>query len=36
MLSESMEYLTDVPYMLFFGVRIDGDVIYVYQHAYIE
>ena len=36
MLSEAAEYLTDVPYMLFFRVRIDEDVIQVYQHAYIE
>ena len=36
MLLEVAEYLVDVPYMLFFRVRIDEDVIKVYQHAYIE
>ena len=36
MLSEATEYLADMLYMLFFRVRIDEDVIQVYQHAYIE
>ena len=29
MLSEAVEYLMDVPYMLFFRVGIDGDVVQV-------
>ena len=36
MLSEVAKYLTDVPYMLFFRVGIDEDIVWVYQHAYIE
>ena len=36
MLLEVAEYLADMPYMLFFRVGIDKDVIQVYQHAYIE
>ena len=36
MLLEVTEYLADMPYMLFFRVRIDEDVVLVYQHAYIE
>ena len=30
------EYLADLSYMLFFRVRIDEDVVLVYQHAYIK
>ena len=36
MLLEMVEYLTDVSLVLFFGVRVDEDVIQVYQHAYIK
>ena len=36
MLSEMEEYLMDMPFVPFFGVRVDEDVVQVHQHAYIE
>ena len=36
MLLEMVEYLVNMPFVLFFGVRVDEDVIQVYHHAYIE
>ena len=35
-LSEMAEYHTDMSFVLFFRVRVDEDIIQVYQHAYIK